>query len=55
VLEHLGAISRELMEELSAEDEMFARIYESFRAFQQVVNPWTDISDRTILNLRPEA
>jgi TRAP-type mannitol/chloroaromatic compound transport system substrate-binding protein len=55
VLEHLGAISRELMEELSAGDEMFARIYESFRSFQQVVNPWTDISDRTMLNLRPSA
>ena len=55
VLERLNAISIEVMEELSARDEMFARAYESFRAFQQVVNPWTDISDRTVLNLRPEA
>ncbi|MGD9264277.1 MAG: TRAP transporter substrate-binding protein [Lysobacterales bacterium] len=53
VLEHLGEISGELMEELSGEDAMFARIYESFRAFRKIVNPWTDISDRTVLNLRP--
>jgi len=53
VLQHLSAISLEVMEEMTGEDEMTNRIYASFRAFQDVVNPWTDISDRTILNLRP--
>lgn len=55
VLRHLGDISRQVMEELSAEDEMTGRIYASFRAFQEIVNPWTDISERTLLNLRPES
>ncbi len=55
VLQHLADISRQLMEELSDEDEMTGRIYASFRAFQDIVNPWTDISERTLLNLRPES
>ena len=55
VLQHLDGISKQVMEDLSAEDEMMGRIYASFLAFQEVVNPWTDISDRTILNLRPGA
>jgi len=52
VLSHLGGISDELMREMADESEMVKRIYDSFEAFKETVVPWTDISDRTLLNLR---
>ena len=54
VLSRLSEISTELAEEMAAESELMGRIYASFKAYQEIVNPWTDISDRTLLNLRPE-
>jgi len=54
VLNHLGAISIEVMRELAAENELTGRIYASFQAYQEIVNPWTAISDRSLLNLRPD-
>jgi len=54
VLNHLEAISTELMAELSSEDELMGRIYASFQAYLEIVRPWTAISDRTLLNLRPD-
>jgi TRAP-type mannitol/chloroaromatic compound transport system substrate-binding protein len=54
VLYRLKDISTELYEEMAANDAMIARIYESYTNFQKIVGPWTDISDRTLMNLRPE-
>jgi TRAP-type mannitol/chloroaromatic compound transport system substrate-binding protein len=54
VLEHLDRISKDLMIEMAAEDELMGRIYASFQAYMEIVRPWTDISDRALLNLRPE-
>ena len=51
---HLESISQELMAELSSEDELMGRIYASFQAYIEIVRPWTAISDRALLNLRPE-
>jgi len=53
VLSRLSEISDELIKEMADESELMGRIYTSFKAFQEIVNPWTDISDRTLLNLRP--
>jgi len=55
VLARLSEISAELMQEMAEESELMGRIYASFTAYQEIVNPWTDISDRTLLNLRPES
>jgi len=54
VLNHLGTISDDLMHEMAGEDELIGRIYTSFQAYTKIVRPWTDISDRTLLNLRPD-
>ena len=54
VLSRLSEISEELVKEMAAESELMGRIYTSFKAFQEIVTPWTDISDRTLLNLRPD-
>jgi len=53
VLSRLQKISVEVIQEMADESEIAGRIYASFKAFQEIVNPWTDISDRTLLNLRP--
>ena len=53
VLNHLGGISDELMREMADESELVKRIYDSFQAYSEIVTPWTDISDRALLNLRP--
>jgi len=54
VLNKLSAISDEFMGELAAETELSGRIYASFRAFTDIVRPWTAISEQALLNLRPE-
>lgn len=54
VLHRLESISKELMAELSREDEMMGRIYASFQSYLEIVRPWTSISDRALLNLRPD-
>ena len=54
VLSHLGAIRDDVMREMAAESELMGRIYASFQAYQEMVNPWTAISDRALLNLRPD-
>jgi len=54
VLNRLQEISVEVIQEMADESELAGRIYASFKAFQEIVNPWTDISDRALLNLRPE-
>jgi TRAP-type mannitol/chloroaromatic compound transport system substrate-binding protein len=55
VLEHLSAISNELMHEMAGESELMGRIYASYREYMSFVQPWTDISERVNLNLRPES
>ncbi len=54
VLDHLGNISEDLMREMAAESELMGRIHASFQAYGEIVKPWTEISDRALLNLRPE-
>lgn len=53
VLNQLSSISDEFMRELAAETELMGRIYASYRAFTDIVRPWTAISEQTLLNLRP--
>ena len=54
VLKHLNTISDELIREMAGESEMMGRIYASFQAYMDLVRPWTAISDRALLNLRPD-
>jgi TRAP-type mannitol/chloroaromatic compound transport system substrate-binding protein len=53
VLNKLNTISDEYMYELSTGTELMGRIYDSYQAYMQIVRPWTDISERALLNLRP--
>lgn len=52
VLNRLEEISIELLEEMAAESELMGRIYASFKAYTEIVRPWTTISDQAILNMR---
>jgi len=54
VLARLSEISADVTREMAAESELAGRIYASFSAYQEIVNPWTAISDRSLLNLRPD-
>ncbi len=54
VLEYLKGISDEYMLEMAGENELMQRIYDSYQAYSAIVKPWTDISDRFLLNMRPE-
>ncbi|GMR14725.1 MAG: TRAP transporter substrate-binding protein DctP [Gammaproteobacteria bacterium] len=54
VLSRLNEISDEVIREMADNSELAGRIYASFKAYQEIVNPWTAISDRTLLNLRPD-
>jgi len=52
VLDKLRQLSAEVVAELAGQDELSARVYESYRQFQQQVVAWHDISERTYLNVR---
>lgn len=52
VLELLQRLSREAMEDLSAEDEWAARIQASFDAFQKISEPYQRISELAFMNAR---
>ena len=52
VLDKLRAISTEVVAELAGQDELSARVYESYSQFQQQVVAWHDISERAYLNVR---
>ena len=54
VLNQLSTISDKFMSELATETELMGRIYASYRAFTDIVRPWTAISDQALLNLRHE-
>ena len=55
VLSHLGAISEDLIRKMANESELSGRIYASFKAYTDIVRPWTAISDHALLNLRPDS
>jgi len=48
----LQRLSREAMEELSANDEWAARIMESYDAFQKISEPNQRISELAFMNAR---
>ena len=52
VLQRLDTISTELAEEMAGENEVMGRIYTSFKAYTEIVRPWTEISDKAILDMR---
>ncbi len=52
VLRELKRLTAEVLEELVAEDEMFARAYASFRDYFNIVKGWTEISEQYYLNHR---
>ena len=54
VLDRLRTIGDEFMRDLSNESELMGRIYASFHAYTDIVRPWTAISERPLLNLRPD-
>lgn len=54
VLKHLSDISAEYVLEMSQETELMGRIYKSFTGYRDTVLPWTNISDRAVMNLRED-
>ena len=52
VMNRLDEISTELLEEMATENDLMGRIYTSFKAYMEIVRPWTTISDQAILNMR---
>jgi TRAP-type mannitol/chloroaromatic compound transport system substrate-binding protein len=52
VLDKLRELSAEVVAELAGQDELSARVYESYSQFLQQVVAWHDISERTYLNVR---
>jgi TRAP-type mannitol/chloroaromatic compound transport system substrate-binding protein len=52
VMSELGRISKQVLEELAAEDPMSARVVESFNAYFANVRGWTDVSERYYLDKR---
>ena len=55
VLDHLREISSDLIQEMASGDELTARIYASYQAYNETVRPWTAISDHALLNIRPDS
>ncbi|ROT99802.1 TRAP transporter substrate-binding protein [Marinobacter sp. R17] len=52
VLNRLREMSAETVKELAEKDDMARKAYESYKAFRDKVVPYTDISERTYLNIR---
>jgi TRAP-type mannitol/chloroaromatic compound transport system substrate-binding protein len=52
VLARLREVSEALMDELSARDELFGRVWASQKAFREVSTPWQAISERAVLEMR---
>jgi TRAP-type mannitol/chloroaromatic compound transport system substrate-binding protein len=50
VIDHMRKLSVEVMEEIAASDELAGRVYDSIMAYSKVVRPWTEISERYMLN-----
>jgi TRAP-type mannitol/chloroaromatic compound transport system substrate-binding protein len=52
VLDKLRLISEEVVAAIAGEDELSARVYESYNRFKKQVVAWHDVSERTYLNVR---
>lgn len=52
VLDGLKALTLEVIDELAAENPMVARVWDSYRAFQQASTPWQQISEQAVLSSR---
>ncbi len=55
VLARLRELSDEVVAEIAGKDPLARKIYESFRAFREQVQGWSDISERAYLNVRSKA
>ncbi len=52
VIARLRELSREVLDELAAQDEDFGRVYASYSAFQQRVSRWIDLSEQAYIRAR---
>jgi TRAP-type mannitol/chloroaromatic compound transport system substrate-binding protein len=52
VIERLKELSKEVLEEIAAGDELSGRVYASMMRYAETTKPWTDISERYIVNRR---
>ena len=52
IMNKLRYISKQVMKEISAYDSITKEIYVSYNNFQKNVSPWTEISDKSFLNIR---
>jgi TRAP-type mannitol/chloroaromatic compound transport system substrate-binding protein len=52
VLDKLRTISEEVVAEIAAQDDLSAKVFESYQRFRKQVVAWHDISERTYLNVR---
>ena len=52
ILQTLGKISGEVLNETSRKDDLSRRVYDNFIKVQRVLVRWGDISERAFLNAR---
>ncbi len=52
VLTRLRELSEQVVAEIAGKDPLSAKVYESYRGFQQQVFAWHEISERAYLNMR---
>jgi TRAP-type mannitol/chloroaromatic compound transport system substrate-binding protein len=52
VLDHLQALSHEMLEELAAGDATVRKVYDSYRAFQDKAAKWQAVSELAYLQTR---
>ena len=52
IMNKLRYISKQVMKEISTHDSITKEIYVSYNNFQKNVSPWTEISDKSFLNIR---
>jgi TRAP-type mannitol/chloroaromatic compound transport system substrate-binding protein len=52
VLRELRELTDEVIAEIAADDDLFARVNESFSRYKEVVQDWTAISEQAMLNTR---
>jgi TRAP-type mannitol/chloroaromatic compound transport system substrate-binding protein len=52
VLTKLKIISDEILKEISLTDDITNEVYKSYVSFKDNVEPWTNISDKSYLNIR---
>jgi TRAP-type mannitol/chloroaromatic compound transport system substrate-binding protein len=52
IMNKLRYISKQVMKEISTHDSITKEIYVSYNNFQKNVSPWTEITDKSFLNIR---